>query len=249
MQYHLDTIPVWNAMEEHAECPICALSQKTEQLEIERSLGGSVMEPSVRIRVNEVGFCAKHHQMLFAENNRLGHALMVDSHTKELLKKVERLSRQVQGKEGGVKALFSKPADTSLDELISGLEKLSSTCAVCESLEANMKRYLHTFVHLWKQESKFRAAIAASHGVCVPHSALLLRQAKKDLPPAQQKEFAAMLTGLLCKNLEENEKDLAWFNQKHDYRNQDKPWGNSKNALERTVNRLRGKCVGNEGKK
>lgn len=30
---------------------------------------------------------------------------------------------------------------------------------------------------------------------------------------------------------------------KFDYRNQSKPWGNSRNALERTVNRLRGRCI------
>ena len=30
---------------------------------------------------------------------------------------------------------------------------------------------------------------------------------------------------------------------KFDYRNQSKPWGNSRNALERTINRLRGLCI------
>ena len=41
---------------------------------------------------------------------------------------------------------------------------------------------------------------------------------------------------------------MEWFTLKFDYRNQDKPWGNSKNALERTVNRLRGRCVGEDKK-
>lgn len=42
----------------------------------------------------------------------------------------------------------------------------------------------------------------------------------------------------------QDEKDLEWFTLKFDYRNQQKPWGNSRDALERTVNRLRGFCVG-----
>ena len=44
-------------------------------------------------------------------------------------------------------------------------------------------------------------------------------------------------------NLAQDEKDLEWFTLKFDYRNQQKPWGNSRDALERTVSRLRGFCV------
>lgn len=59
MQYHLDTIPVWEAMEQSTACPLCALYRRVEASEIERSLGGSVMEPDARIRVNEKGICAR----------------------------------------------------------------------------------------------------------------------------------------------------------------------------------------------
>ena len=86
MQYHLDTIPVWEAMEQNTACPLCALYRRVEASEIERSLGGSVMEPDARIRVNEKGICARHHGQLFAMQNRLGHALLVDSHTRSCSK-------------------------------------------------------------------------------------------------------------------------------------------------------------------
>ena len=86
MIYHLDTIPVWEAMEKETPCPFCSLYERMEQQEVERSLGGSVMEPDTRIRVNETGICARHHQQLFGMQNRLGHALLTDSHSKELLK-------------------------------------------------------------------------------------------------------------------------------------------------------------------
>ena len=81
MPYHLETIPLWEAMETESPCPLCALHEKCEASEIERSLGGSVMEPDERIRVNERGICGRHHQMLFEKKNRLGHALLTDSHT------------------------------------------------------------------------------------------------------------------------------------------------------------------------
>ena len=47
-------------------------------------------------------------------------------------------------------------------------------------------------------------------------------------------------------NLKRVEGELEWFTLKFDYRNADKPWGNSRNALERTVNRLRSKCIDSE---
>ena len=71
----------------------------------------------------------------------------------------------------------------------------------------------------------------------------MLRHASKHLNSAQQAEFAQSLLTLVKNNLAEDEKDLEWFTLKFDYRNQAKPWGNSRNALERTINRLRGLCI------
>lgn len=94
MQYHLDTIPVWEAMEQNTACPLCALYRRVEASEIERSLGGSVMEPDARIRVNEKGICAGTTGSSLPCKTGLGHALLVDSHTKELLKKLEGLEKR-----------------------------------------------------------------------------------------------------------------------------------------------------------
>ena len=88
MKYHIDTIPVWDAVKLDTECLLCALRKKTEEQEIQRYLGASVMEPDIRIQVNNKGFCGYHHQMLFAQSNRLGHALMLHSHVIELRKKL-----------------------------------------------------------------------------------------------------------------------------------------------------------------
>ena len=53
MRYHIDTIPVWDAMKLDGECLLCALERKTELGEAERYLGASVMEPDVRVKVND----------------------------------------------------------------------------------------------------------------------------------------------------------------------------------------------------
>lgn len=239
MQYHLDTIPVWEVMEADCECPMCELYARQEAKEIERSLGGSVMEPDVRVQVNELGICAKHHEQLFMMQNRLGHALLTDSHTKELLQKLNKLKALVP--QGG-RGLFAKK-DGGLDALQAALDKPASSCVICEGLNGHMERYYRTFLHLWKTDKAFRERWEASKGVCVPHASELIRQANAHLSADKRSEFAASVISILYKELEQDEKDLEWFTLKFDYRNHDKPWGNSRNALERTINRLRGRCV------
>ena len=107
-----------------------------------------------------------------------------------------------------------------------------------------MERYYYTFLHLWKSDTAFREKWQASRGVCLPHAADLLARAQKHLGGSARREFATSLLSLVKSNLAQDEKDLEWFTLKFDYRNQQKPWGNSRDALERTVNRLRGFCVG-----
>ena len=238
MQYHLDTIPVWEAMEQHSDCPLCTLLHKIEAMEIERSLGGSVMEPDARLHVNEQGICRAHHQLLFLQKNRLGHALLTDSHAKEVLKKLNALTPIATEQKFFLRKNTASPAS----RLAQKLESLIKGCILCEAIETHVNRYLYTFIHLWKKDAKFKELFDASNGVCIPHAIQLLHSAAKQLSPVQEKAFAESLLSLLQATLNTDEKDLEWFTFKFDYRNQDKPWGNSKDALERTVQFLRGDC-------
>lgn len=243
MQYHLDTIPVWDALRLGGPCPLCALHFAEEQREVERTLGGAVMEPDERIRVNRTGICAAHHRQLSAQSNKLGHSLLMDSHTLEVLPRLEKAQKSLGGGKGG---LFRPANAGGLDKAIALLDEMSGSCVICDELEVHMARYLYTYTQLWKTDVKFREEWNRSQGVCLPHAADLLRAAQRHLGAADQAEFASSVLSLTHKALEEDEQDLKWFTLKFDYRNQDKPWGNSKNALERTVNRLRGWCLGEE---
>lgn len=49
-----------------------------------------MMEPDVRIKTNEQGFCKTHYDMMFTRKNRLGMALMLESHLAEIKKEVTR---------------------------------------------------------------------------------------------------------------------------------------------------------------
>ncbi|MCL1854825.1 MAG: DUF6062 family protein [Clostridia bacterium] len=240
MRYHLDTIPLWEVMEQQAECPFCTLYHRVEQTEAENCLGGSLMEPAVRMRVNALGFCEKHHQLLSAQKDRLGHALLTDSHCKEILQK---LPNRAYGASGKFRRpfLFWKPLSNSRAEpFIGQLEALSGSCIVCDNVNQHLQRYYHTFLHLWKCDPAFAALWDASRGPCIPHGAELLRHGQKHLSSPELEALADSVLSLLKAALALEEAELAYFTQQFDYRNQGRPWGKSKTALERTVRRLRG---------
>ena len=83
------TIPVNEAFEASAAdhalgCPFCAIYNKLEENELDLILGASMMEPDIRIRTNQEGFCRTHYDMMFVRKNRLGMALTLESHLNEL---------------------------------------------------------------------------------------------------------------------------------------------------------------------
>lgn len=240
MPYHLDTIPLWEVMEQQAECLFCALFHRLEQGEIESSLGGSLMEPAVRMRVNALGFCEKHHRQLLAQKNRLGHALLTDSHCKELLQKLPCHTYGARGKRHWLLSFWKHFSNRHITPLILRLEALSDSCIVCCNVNHHLQRYYRTFFHLWKNDPAFVSLWNASRGPCIPHGAALLRHGQRHLSSPWLEALADSVLALLKAALTREEAELAFFTQQFDYRNQGRPWGNSKTALERTVRLLRG---------
>ena len=171
MRYHIDTIPVWDAAKIDGECLLCALQRRVELQQIEYSLGASVMEPDVRIQVNKKGFCQHHQRMLFKGDNRLGHALMLESHLTETRGKLNKAFNDIRKAASGNSSFLDRlsgkapsPAK-AMEAAVQELDALCSTCIVCNAIEDNMNRYLHTFFHLYQNDSEFRKHFAQSKGV------------------------------------------------------------------------------------
>ena len=253
MRYHIDTIPVWDAVKLEGECPLCALRRRNELIDVDRFLGASVMEPDTRVRVNEKGFCPRHQVLLYAQKNRLGHALMMHTHMKETMKKLSPIlssARAAAERSAGTPALkrmMGKSAGKEdLSQAARDVRALTQSCILCDSIEENTRRYAYTLLHLYKTDTAFRKAFAASKGVCLPDMALLMEMAEEALSGQVLKDFIDDLCAAVEKSLEKTEGDLEGFTLKFDYRNADKPWGDSRDALERAVNKLRSWCIGGE---
>ena len=254
MKYHIDTIPLWDAAKTEGECLMCALERRMELSETERYLGASVMEPDVRIQVNRKGFCRKHHAMLFGMSNRLGHALMLESHMIEnrerldkVWKTIEKAGEQLESASVGDRLSGrTKAARDAVVQEAKGIREMTETCVLCDTLKDHMTRYLHTFFHLYRQDGEFRKKFQESKGLCIPHTGQLLEVAAEELSTKELGAFARVLARTERENLDRIQEEISWFIKKFDYRYEKEDWKGSQDAVERTVNKTRGWCVGKE---
>ena len=222
------TIPVNEAFEASAEkpecgCPFCALYNKLEDDELDLILGASMMEPDVRIQTNKEGFCRTHYDMMFTRKNRLGMALTLESHLAEL-------SDEIRG--GG---LFSVPGQKAIKRI----GALEDSCYVCRRIEFNFGHMVETAVLLWEKDEAFREKLAAQPYFCLPHYRRMLAYASTALPKKQFPEFEKICASIVGNYMEKLSGDVSWFCKKFDYRYDEEPWYDSKDAVERAMRFLR----------
>ncbi len=226
------TIPVNEAFDASVAdpacgCPICALYRKLEENELDLILGGSMMEPDVRIRTNELGFCGTHFDRLFVRKNRLGLALILESHLAEIREKM---------KPRGLTSLFAGRASAAAETA----ERVSSSCYICERIEHNLSGMLTTVAVLYSEDPAFRKKLAAQPFFCLPHLRRLLEAGRANLPKKLYAEFASAVMEPTDRYLEALSGDVSWFCKKFDYRYGEEPWYNSKDAVERAIAFLSG---------
>ncbi len=126
------TIPVNEAFEKCAEeggCPFCMLEDQLENNEIELILGASMMEPDVRKKTNEMGFCRNHYKIMFSASKKLPLALILESHLSEV--------KEMLNSPGLLPAVSGASSAKKLSEM-------SRSCYVCSRMEYNFVRMLDT---------------------------------------------------------------------------------------------------------
>ena len=245
MKYTLDTIPVLDAYKTGCECPLCKLRILCEDQYVDTMLASAYMEPEWRVKSNETGFCVRHYDLMYNRRNRLGLALMTHTHMQEVIKSLEAI---LTGGDAGKKGLFSSLRSSKSDEngAPAKIRARISGCVICEQVDAEMERYGYTIAQLYFTNSEFKELLSKSKGFCLPHLALVLEMAEKTLSGSQIPEFKKAVAAMELENLKRVESELEWFTLKFDYRNNDKPWGNSRDAVERSINKLMGATVGEE---
>ncbi len=228
----LYTIPVTDAFQKDSECPLCTMFHELETQSIEYTMGPSYMEDDTRAETDKAGFCQKHIKLMYANQNRLGISLILGTHMDEVIKNLERLSKNGKPATG---SLFKKPAYTDVKSYIDYLE---GNCFVCNRINNTFERYIATIFYLYKTEEDFRNTFRSSKGFCTKHYGMLYQMAGSSLNGTTLNEFIDDLNKLYLENMKRVKEDLEWFRDKFDYRNQDAPWKNSRDAVPRTLMKM-----------
>ncbi len=225
MKEQLYTIPVNEALKENCECFVCAMYNRIENDAINFVMGPSYMEDDVRMETDKLGFCERHLQKMYDKGNRLGLALMMKTHADRVIAETEKLQKS------GVSGLFRKN-DTKLTD---HLDKVNGSCYVCNRIDPVFKRYIDTFFYLYETEEEFEKSFENTKGLCIKHYSLLLKAGREALPKDRYLKFADTCNRRFLENMKRTNEDLSWFIDKFDYRNQDAPWKDSKDALQKMM--------------
>lgn len=239
MKEKIYTIPVNEAFETGDECPFCYLQRQVEQRTIKYTIGpgASYMEPEVRLATDKEGFCGEHFKKMYDYGNSLGNALIMQTYFVSLFE--EMVGHMESFQMPGKRSLFGKRSDDEESGLVQWARQKQSSCFICGKIEYNMQRYYETFFMLTK-EPEFRAKVEGSKGFCMEHFLRLMEVARDKLPNDQREWFYTTVFRLMRENMARVKGDLDWFIEKFDYRNASADWKNSRDAVSRTMQKLRG---------
>jgi len=234
MPDHIHTIPVLDALRDPQGCAFCVMHKKLENDAIQFIMGPAYMEDDVRMATNRVGFCKRHLDAMYKEQNRLGLSLMLHTHIQQINKDINAI---IKGRLPS--PLFGKDPNSVVTKLKNHLSATHSTCYVCDKIESTFERYIDTFLYLWGKGGEDAKLILSQKSYCLPHFIQLLSNAER-LGRGKRDKFLDDITPAWQKLMQEMEEDLDWFIQKFDHRNADAPWKNSKDALPRALSLLGG---------
>ena len=183
-----------------------------------------MMEPDIRIKTNELGFCGKHFGIMLSKKRMLGMGLMMESHLTEVKKKIS------------ARSLLKDPSAASM----AALTKLNGDCYVCSRIKRNLDSMISTAVYLYENENEFKKKFKSQPYFCIPHYTALIGYASKKMSKKLFRELFDTAREVENKYAETLGTDVSWFCKKFDYRYDEEPWYNSKNSVQRSIKFLCG---------
>lgn len=219
---HINTALIYQEFAKPNGCPLCAIRKIVEKDIVLSYLNEKVMVRDVRQVVNEKGFCAKHFDLMFGGQSKLGLALQT----------VTRLNVLKQ---------FAEETDSArkAKKFAAEIFKAEKTCIICDEVENHMMRYCSTVARMFGDNPDCQALIEGTEGFCLHDYALLL--AASSAAQDKKRQFVACVTKVENAALNKLGIDLQWFCDHHDYRNKDLPLGDAETALPRAREKIYGK--------
>lgn len=241
MKEQLYTIPLNDAVNAQDECPFCFIERSIEQdlLDFVLGSGSSYMEADIRDITDRIGFCRTHFKKMFDYGNTLGNAWILKTHYQRMISEMQKEFAAFRPKKTSLKDKFRKNADSN-NTVSMWIREKEHSCYICSQYEDTYARYMDTFFYLFKHDEAFRTKIKNSKGFCLPHLGDLCDAADSKLSDKDKENFYQMLFPLMEENMKRIADDVSWMVEKFDYRNKDADWKNSKDSIQRGMQKLKG---------
>ena len=241
MKEQLYTIPLNDAFQAHDECPFCFIERKVEQdlLDFTLGSGSSYMESDIRDMTDKAGFCRPHFKKMFQYGNTLGNAWILKTHYKKMNQELAEQTKKFKPAKISFLDRIKRSTDIN-NTMTAWVYEKESSCFICNQYKDTYARYLDTFFHMYKNDRDFRKTFEESKGFCISHFGDICQGACEKLSDKQKDEFFSVLFPLMQRNMERLEEDVSWMVEKFDYRNADADWKNSKDAIQRGMQKLKG---------
>lgn len=237
----LYTIPLNDAVNAEDECPFCFIERKIEQdmMDFVLGSGSSYMEADIREKTDNAGFCRAHFKKMFDYGNTLGNAWILKTHYMRVIDEMKKEFGKYSPAKVGLKERFSR-SSTNLNSVSGWIKKKTDSCFICNDFKQTYERYLDTFVIMYQKDSEFKDKIVASKGFCLAHFGDLCEYAELHMNETAKKEFFPAMFKLMEENMSRVGEDVAWMVEMFDYRNANADWKNSKDAIQRGMQKMKG---------
>ena len=241
MKETLYTIPLNDAVNANDECPFCFIEREVEQdlLDFVLGSGSSYMESDIRDATDKAGFCREHFKKMFDYGNTLGNAWILKTHYRKMNREMTEQFKNFTPNKSSFMDKMKKPAGHR-NQISMWVEEKEKSCYICNRFADTYERYMDTFFFMYKKDDDFRNRIKNSKGFCLHHFGDLCEASETRLNDKEKKEFYAAMFELMEKNMARLQEDVDWLVEKFDYRNKDADWKNSKDAVQRGMQKLKG---------
>ena len=245
MKEKLYTIPLNDAMNAGDECPMCFSEREIEQdlLDLVLGSGSSYMESDMREITDKAGFCQAHFKKMFDYGNTLGNAWILKTHYMEMRAQMRKaFEGYTPGKVSIMSRFSKKPSNTGeyQNSVAAWIAEKEASCYICREQKEIYDRYVDTFFYLYKNDSAFVDKLKNSKGLCLHHLGDICERAETALSAKDKENLFAIIYPLMTENMERMQEDISWMVEKFHYENKDADWKNSKDAIQRGMQKLKG---------
>lgn len=241
MKEELYMIPLNDAVNADDECPFCYIERQIEQDLLDFVLGSasSYMESDVREQTDKAGFCRAHFKKMFDYGNTLGNGWILKTHYRKMIGEMQQQIKSYSPGKISLKSKLKKAAEPS-NPIGRWTAEKTGSCYICNYFKDHYDRYLDTFFYMYKRDESFRAKIENGKGFCLPHFGDLCEASDTKLNDADRQEFYDRISKLMLQNMDRLYEDVSWLVEKFDYQNKDADWKNSRDAIQRGMQKLKG---------